>query len=149
MSRNDRRVTVPRAEADLQRRKLSPQQERELCEYIEELTERYLPPTRQIIQNFASEIAHASVSDTWVTDFLSRNTESLIYKWTTAMDKVRHAADNSDKYLAYFTLLHSKIKEYNVQAANTYNMDKKGFAIGLVARSKRIFSKRRMEIESG
>ena len=58
------------------------------------------------------------------------------------MDKVRHAADNSDKYKAYFSLLHSKIEEYNVRAADTYNMDEKGFAIGLVARSKRIFSKR-------
>ena len=58
------------------------------------------------------------------------------------MDKIRHTANNSDKYKAYFSLLHSKIKEYNVRAANTYNIDKKGFAIGLVARSKRIFSKR-------
>jgi hypothetical protein len=58
------------------------------------------------------------------------------------MDKVRHAANSSNKYSAYFTLLHSKIKEYNVCAAETYNIDKKGFAIGLVARSKRIFSRR-------
>ena len=141
MSRNDRRVTVPRAEADLQRRKMSPQQERELCEYIEELTERQLPPTREMIQNFASEMSHTSVGDTWVTDFLNRHTDTLLYKWTTAMDKVRHAADNSDKYSAYFNLLHHKIEEYHVRAADIYNMDKKGFAIGLVARSKRIFSK--------
>lgn len=56
------------------------------------------------------------------------------------MDEVRHAADNSDKYSAYFRLLHSKINKYNVRADDTYNIDKKGFAISLVAKSKRIFS---------
>jgi hypothetical protein len=145
VSRRDRGITIPRAEADQQQRKLDAQQERELCAYIEELTERRLPPTRQMIQNFASEIAQERVGDTWVQDFLHRHTEELLYKWTTAMDKVRHAADNSDKYEAYFDLLHSKIKEYNVRSADTYNMDEKGFAIGLVARSKRIFSKRSYE----
>jgi hypothetical protein len=90
-------------------------------------------------------MSHTSVGNTWVTDFLHRHTDTLLYKWTTAMDKVRHAADNSDKYLAYFSLLHGQIEEYNVRAADTYNMDEKGFAIGLVARSKRIFSKRLYE----
>ena len=135
-------MTIPRAVADQQHRKLNNEQERELCAYIEELTERHLPPTRQMVKNFASELSHTSVGDTWVTDFINRNTDQLLVKWSTAMDKVRHAADNSSKYTAYFNLLHSKIEEYNVQPADTYNMDEKGFAIGLVARSKRIFSRR-------
>jgi hypothetical protein len=37
--------------------KLNPQQEIELIEYIRNLTKRGLPPTREIIQNFASEVA--------------------------------------------------------------------------------------------
>ncbi|KAF1365546.1 hypothetical protein EJ07DRAFT_95581, partial [Lizonia empirigonia] len=65
---------------DLQRRKLSPQQERDLCDYIEELTERHLPPTRQMTKNFAAEIAKDHVGETWVTDFLNRHTETLLYK---------------------------------------------------------------------
>ena len=64
LSRNDRRVTVLRAEADLQQRKLSPQQERDLCNYIEKLTKRYLLPKRQIIKNFAAEIAKDHISKT-------------------------------------------------------------------------------------
>jgi hypothetical protein len=145
LSRRDRRVTVPRAAADQQYRKLDVQQEREFCEYIEELTERHLPPTRQMVRNFASALAHESVGETWVTDFLDRNSNTLLSKWTSAMDKVRHAADNSEKYKACVTLLHTRITQYNVRAADTYNMDEKGFAIGLVARSKRIFSKRKFE----
>jgi hypothetical protein len=57
-------VTIPRAEADQLHQKLNAQQERELCAYIEELTERYLLPIRQMIRNFASKIAHKSVSET-------------------------------------------------------------------------------------
>jgi hypothetical protein len=36
----------------------------------------------------------------------------------------------------YFNLLYNKIKSYNVLPRNTYNIDKKGFIIGVVRRSK-------------
>ena len=63
----------------------------------------------------------------------------------TAMDSVRHAADSSDKYSLYFDLLQHKITEYDVDTEHTYNMDEKGFMIGVIGRSKRIFSKRKWE----
>ena len=34
-----------------------------------------------------------------------------------------------------------KIKQYRIEARYTYNMDKKGFAIGKIGRSKRVFDK--------
>jgi hypothetical protein len=34
--------------------------------YIEELTERMLPPTREMVQNYASDIAGHPVSKSWV-----------------------------------------------------------------------------------
>ena len=57
----------------------------------------------------------------------------------------RHGQSMADMYEAYFTLLHTKSNQYKVRAADTYNMDEKGFAIGLAARSKRIFSRRLFE----
>ena len=80
VSRNDRGVTLPRAIADAERWKLSPQQERELCEYIEVLTARHLPPTRQMVQNFASKIAHDYISNAWVTRFINKHSNTLLYK---------------------------------------------------------------------
>jgi hypothetical protein len=53
---------APRAEHTTNTRKLSPQQEDELVLYIESLTARTLPPTRGMIQNFASKVAHERVS---------------------------------------------------------------------------------------
>jgi hypothetical protein len=58
------------------------------------------------------------------------------------MDRTRHLADSEVKYQYYFDHLHSKIKEYNLGAKNLYNMDEKGFLMGLTGRSKRVFSKR-------
>jgi hypothetical protein len=66
------------------------------------------------------------------------------------MDAVRHAADSYYKYELYFDYLHSKIKEYDILPENSYNMDEKGFLIGVIGRAKRLFSRRRWEkIESG
>jgi hypothetical protein len=57
------------------------------------------------------------------------------------METVRHEADSGDKYSLYFQLLHLKIEEHEVLPENTYNMDEKGFMIGVVGRSKRVFDK--------
>ncbi|KAF1931648.1 uncharacterized protein M421DRAFT_417415, partial [Didymella exigua CBS 183.55] len=45
------------------------------------------------------------------------------------------------KYSLYFKLLHNKIAEYNTQPKNIYNIDEKGFIIGVSGRSKRVFKK--------
>ncbi|KAJ8113304.1 hypothetical protein OPT61_g4534 [Boeremia exigua] len=61
------------------------------------------------------------------------------------MDSNRHHADSESKYIVYFDVLHSKIIQYSIEARDTYNMDEKGFAIGVVGRSTRIFSRRAWE----
>ncbi|RYN88163.1 hypothetical protein AA0119_g12098 [Alternaria tenuissima] len=109
------------------------------------LTERRIPPTREIIRNFASAIVQESVSESWVTRFIDRQQDQFTPRWTTAMDANRHAADSSTKYKLYFELLQHKIAEYNVDAEHTYNMDEKGFMIGITGRSKRVFSRRMWE----
>ena len=58
------------------------------------------------------------------------------------MDSNRHNAESGYKYKLYFNLLQQKITEYDVKLENTYNMDEKGFAIRVLRRSKRIFSRR-------
>ncbi|KAF1965984.1 hypothetical protein BU23DRAFT_488021, partial [Bimuria novae-zelandiae CBS 107.79] len=55
-------------------------------------------------------------------------------------DSNRYKANSKTKYEAYFNLLHLKIEEYNILSCNTYNIDKKGFLISVIGRSKRVFS---------
>ena len=61
------------------------------------------------------------------------------------MDQKRHKANSATKYRLYFELLHNKMKEYNIQPSHIFNMDEKGFLLGILGRSKRIFSKRQYE----
>jgi hypothetical protein len=72
------------------------------------------------------------------------------------MDNSCHKADSGSKYSLYFNLLRKKIDQYHVEERHIYNMDEKGFMLGVVGRSKRIFSrtsyeerKRRSTIQDG
>uniref|UniRef100_A0ACC2IKC4 Uncharacterized protein n=1 Tax=Boeremia exigua TaxID=749465 RepID=A0ACC2IKC4_9PLEO len=94
-----------------------------------------------MVINFVAPLCSRVPSEAWVTRFLNRNSDLLINVWTTPMDSTRIHADSVDRYRLYFELLHRKIAEYNVEPQNTYNIDEKGFAIGVTGRSKRIFDK--------
>jgi hypothetical protein len=141
LARRHQGLTRSNAGEALRRMLLTPQQETELVKYLEGLSRRELPPTREMIQNFASIVAKWEVSDAWVTRFLNRNQAHLTSKWTIGMDRNRHEADNEERYRLYFDLVHSKMRQYDVEPENIYNMDEKGFFVGITTRSKRVFSK--------
>ncbi|KAF2024372.1 hypothetical protein EK21DRAFT_78907, partial [Setomelanomma holmii] len=82
----------------IEKQKLHLQQELELVEYVNDLTKKGLPPTREMTRKFGEEIAHEHVGDGWVTRFVERNDDHLISRWTTGMDAVRHHADSEAKY---------------------------------------------------
>jgi hypothetical protein len=132
---------------NLNQSKLTPQQEEELVLYIGDLTGRGLPPTNTMIQNFASTIAHERVSLSWVTRFKHRHEDALISKWGRAMDATRHKADSYYKYKLYFELLHGKMEEHKILPHNSYNMDEKGFIIGVIGNSKRVFTRAQWELK--
>lgn len=94
-----------------------------------------------MVANFASAIAKWEVSESWVTRFLNRHADQLTTKWSTGIDRKRFNADSKVRYAAYFDLLHTKMREYEIDERNTYNVDEKGFFVGIASRSKRVFSK--------
>jgi hypothetical protein len=98
-----------------------------------------------MIYNFASEIAHKPVGEGWVHCFVNRNNNHLISQWSSGIDRTRSKADSHFKYKLYFDLLHCKVTEHSVLPCNTYNMDEKSFLIGILGRSKRVFSKQQWE----
>ena len=129
------------AESQLHQRLLHPRDEAELVQYIRGLTERHIPPTRQTIINFATPLCRWEPSYSWVTRLLKRYPDTLTTAWTTTMDTDRHDADNSESDRAYFELLHTRMTEFDVLLENTYNMDEKGFMIGVLGKTKRVFDK--------
>jgi hypothetical protein len=134
-------VQAPRETKNITQQNLSPQQELGLVEYINELTDFGIPPTRDMIRNFGSAVAERDLSESWVQRFIERNRDHLISRWSTGIDRNRHQADTLDKYDNWFDLLHSKIEEHKIEPRLLYNMDEKGFMIGVEKRSKRWFSK--------
>jgi hypothetical protein len=78
LGRRWRRVTASRDEGYSKQQALRPQQELELVRYIEQLTKRGLPPTREMIQNFSSSVAKRELSESWVTRFINRHKIHLI-----------------------------------------------------------------------
>ncbi|EME89604.1 uncharacterized protein MYCFIDRAFT_126750, partial [Pseudocercospora fijiensis CIRAD86] len=44
-------------------------------------------------------------------------------------------------YTKYFNKLQAKIKKYSIEPKNVYNIDKKGFIIGVLSKARRIFIK--------
>ena len=145
LSRRYRRETQSREEQAIAQQKLTPQQEEELVRYIEELTGRHIPPTREMIANFASAVTQEPVSESWVTSFINRHGIHLISRYSTGMDSNRHNADSYVKYKLYFNLLQHKIAEYKIKPRHTYNIDKKGFRIRVTTRTKHVFSWRMWE----
>jgi len=133
--------TRPNAAAALARCSLSPQQEQELVIYIEKCTRRRLPPTREMVQNFAGSIGKCAVSQRWVSRFLHRHKDAITLKWSARIDRQRHLADSPFKYRLYFDMLHSRMQYYEIRPENTYNMDEKGFFVGVAKPSKRVFTK--------
>jgi transposase-like protein len=141
LSRKHQMKTKDYAGANPERINLSPQQELELVKYIEGLSTVGLSRTRAIIRNFGTYIAKKPCSERWVSRFLKRNSDNLTIKFSKGMDRNRHVADSGDKYQLYFELLHSKIREYDIDPRYIYNIDEKGFLISILARLKRVFSK--------
>jgi hypothetical protein len=98
-----------------------------------------------MIRRFASDIAKRELGKGWVDRYMKRYDVHLISRWATGIDRSRHQADSQSKYSLYFGLLRSKISQYNSEPRLTYNMDGRGFMLGNLTCSKRVFSRRLYE----
>ena len=142
LARRHQRLSTSRGAQYESQQILHPQQEKELVCYIERLTSQGLTPTRPMIRRFASHIAGREPGKCWVDRFVTRHEVDLISHWATGIDRSRHQADSQSKYTLYFDLIGSKLSQYDIEPRNIYNMDEKGFMLGVLTRSKRVFSRR-------
>jgi hypothetical protein len=98
-----------------------------------------------MIRCFALDIVKKELRKGWVDRFIKRYQVNLISRWATGIDRPRHQADSGLKYKLYFNLLIDKLNRYNIEPYNIYNMDKKGFMLGVLTCLKRVFSRRLYE----
>lgn len=143
LSKRFRGVQGSRASKNAAQRILNNQQEKDLVNYVDTLCVRGLPPILQMIANFAKEISSVKVKVRWAERFVKRHNIDLVSRWLDGIDTNRKRADSAFKYSLCFELLRRKMKQYKIHPRNIYNMDEKGFLIGVLARMKRVFSRRR------
>jgi hypothetical protein len=60
--------------------------------------------------------------------------------YSKGLDLERKKVDLAFKYALYFTLISCKIEQYNLSLEQIYNIDEKGFMLGIMIRIKRIFT---------
>jgi hypothetical protein len=125
--------------------RFTPSKSRSFCNILNSLLRRGLPPTRAMIRRFGSDVAKRELGKGWVDRYIQRYNVYFVSRWATGMDRLRHKADSQSKYSLYFELLRTKLSQYGIEPRYIYNMDEKGFLLGVLTRSKRIFSRRLYE----
>jgi hypothetical protein len=67
----------------------------------------------------------------WQARFFSRYLE-LKTKYINRLDKNRFSSHDPIIISTWFDLFEKTIKEYNIQPSDIYNMDEKGFIVGML-----------------
>jgi transposase-like protein len=122
-------------------RLLNNAQEKELLKYIRRLCERCLPPTPKILASIAGEICGKKPSKNWAARFVARHRAQLDARFLNTLDLARHKADSRASYEHYFDVLSAIIKNYDILPESMYNMDEKGFLIGRLQKTQRVFTR--------
>ncbi|EED23505.1 conserved hypothetical protein [Talaromyces stipitatus ATCC 10500] len=104
-----------------------------------------LPPTLYMIANFAHEITGRKPGKNCASRWLNKHPNALISRYSPDIDRNRKRADCAWSYALYLELINRNIEQYNLQPNQIYNMDEKGFAIGIMTSQKRVFSRRLYE----
>lgn len=122
-------------------RLLNPHQEKELIRHIARLCDHCLPPTPHIVANIAHDLCGERPSKNWSSRFVARRRAELDARYLNTLELARHKADTEASYERYFSVMGEKIRRYDISPENMYNMDEKGFLLGKLQKTKRVFTK--------
>jgi hypothetical protein len=156
LSRRHRGITAAKGVLPHNNQLLSTEQLNTLVKYINELTDRGLPPTNAMVRTFARDICGKWPGKNWVYEFVKSKKNNLNSGFLTGADMDRKKADNIYQYQLYFDLvcklyiyqnhtniiqIKRKFEEYRIKPCDVYNMDEKGFLIGVLQKTRRVFDK--------
>ena len=127
---------------------LKPEQEEALATYIKQMEAWGWPPRVNQVKFLAQELYTANhpqqpnfkIGINWVSKFLGRRTE-LTSIFSQAMDKERMAMHKEERLAGWFILFEKTVKTYKIEHQDIYNMDEKGFAMGVQSKMRVICSK--------
>ena len=134
------------------RQRLIPTEEDVLEEYCL-LLERWGCPVRiSQLKQIVEELLVAKGD----TKLIGKNQPSKFLKryptlksvFTTPQDRNRQLSEDYDIITHWFDLYQETVEEHNIQAEDTYNMDEKGAAIGVIGKQRYIVSKSKKRLKS-
>jgi Tc5 transposase DNA-binding domain len=106
LARRHKGQSTSRAAANSKyRQRLTNVQEETLLKHIESLTERYMPPTSQIVQNLAEEIAGSPVGKNWTSQFIKRHQKQITSVYLRSIDKSRVSAKSTSIFEEFYILI--------------------------------------------
>ncbi|KAF4547059.1 Hypothetical protein D9617_62g044160 [Elsinoe fawcettii] len=134
-------ITTERPHVIEDSRFLNDQQEQQLLLHIRQLCDRCLPPTPAIVAEIAAQLGGRAPGHNWCSRFIERHKDELDSHYLNYLDLERHQADSVASFEQYFSIIGKKMDGYQILPENTYNMDEKGFLLGKITKSKRVFPK--------
>jgi len=106
VSRRIRGLTKSKKEADsFWRQCLTNEQEEVLIQRINDLTDRGMPPTSQIVKNLAEEIRGERVGKNWVGQFVKRYGIRLKSLYLRNIDNLRAGAEYALMFQLFFSVV--------------------------------------------
>lgn len=126
--------------AHTSRQLLTPPEEQSIVDWIEGLNKWGLPPRVEMVTDFAIKILISAernhkLGKHWISIFLDRHPQ-LCTKFSTQVQKQRVLAGYPSVVKGCFNKLQPIITSHNIQPQHTYNMDEKGFLMGMGASVK-------------
>ena len=149
MNKLHRTTLSRRAKGEIQSREdyrehcglLSRAQKKRLLDYIDELTRRGLPPNHHNVRTFAYNICGKWPGKNWASRFVRDHQDIITSQYLISFDISRKKADNWWLINHFFGILQEKWNKYDYAPHNVYNIDEKGFLIGVLQKMRRIFTK--------
>jgi hypothetical protein len=130
--------------ADEDRRLLLPGEERALLERCLFMDDFSIPPDREMIEKLATVILHSRLpghpplGHHWVDRFVKRYPDECKFIHAKQIPADRANADNWEINVDFFEKLKRNIMKYKIEADTLWNMDEKGFILGLGKARKRL-----------
>jgi transcriptional regulator with XRE-family HTH domain len=97
--------TAPKEQGIENRSLLNNKQTQTLISYINELSDRGLPPTDANVRNFAEDISQKRPGKNWVYRWVDKFKKQLKSDYLMGLDLCRKKADNHFDYFLYFELV--------------------------------------------
>ena len=131
-----------RQDAHEDQQRLTKPEEKAIVKFCFEMDDCGFPPRLDYVKDMALHLHEKRIGykplpigKNWITRFLSRHPD-LASKYSTKLDRQRAHANDPRIIKDYFAKLTSLIRRYGLKAFQIFNMDEKGFLMGVASRAK-------------